>query len=154
MKKEEHKEKTDIERLEKNVEDLEKKISEIENSWKRSLADYKNLEKRTNEEKIQFAFYIKRQIIEEMLPFLDNIEKLEEHLKDKGLELTVKNLKQTFKDMGVEEIQTKGKEFDPNIMDAIEVRPGEKNKVLETHVKGYLLNGNLLRPAKVVVGQN
>ena len=153
MKKEEHKEKENIEYFKKKIEELEKKLSEVENNWKRSLADYSNLEKRTSEDKVQFAFYIKREIVRNFLSFLDNLEKVNEHLQDKGLELTYKDLKQTLKDMGVEEIEAKGKEFNPNLMDAVEVRKGEKNKVLEILSKGYLLNGNLLRPAKVVVGQ-
>lgn len=154
MKKEENKEKNNNEILIKKIEELEKKVTDIDNSWKRSLADYKNLEKRTTDEKIQFAFYIKKQVIESILPFLDNLERLDKHLEDEGLKLILKDLKQTFKDMGIEEIQSEGKAFDSNIMDAVEVRKGDKNIVLETLVKGYLLNGNLLRPAKVVVGQN
>ena len=58
-----------------------------------------------------------------------------------------------MKDIGVEEIEAEGKDFDHNIMEAVEVRKGEKNKVLKVIQKGYLINGILLRPAKVAVGQ-
>ncbi len=132
---------------------LEQKISDLENSWKRALADYKNLEKRIAEDKEQLVFYVKKQTIEEFLPFLDNLEKIEKHIKDKGLELTLKEFRKTFISMGVQEIEAEGKEFNHETMEAVETKKGERNKVLKTILRGYLLNGKLLRPAKVIVGQ-
>ena len=87
------------------------------------------------------------------MPFFDNLEKIQEHSKDEGLELTLKDLQKVLKNIGVEEIEAEGKDFDHNTMEAIEVQKGEKNKVLKIIQKGYLLNGILLRPAKVAVGQ-
>jgi len=139
--------------FEKKIKELEEKVESLENSWKRALADYKNLEKRGTEEKENYLSFVKIQVIESFLPFFDNLEKLEEHSKDEGLSLTLKDLKKVLSLLGVEEIETEGKDFDPNIMEAVEIKEGEKNKVLEVHQKGYLLNGNLLRPAKVAVGQ-
>jgi molecular chaperone GrpE len=135
------------------IEKCKKDIKDMEHNWKRALADYKNLEKRIQEDKEQLVFYIKKQTIEMVLPFLDNLEKIDEHLKDKGLELTIKDFKQTLKDLGVEEIEVKDKQYDSSTMDAIETEDGEKDKVLKIVSKGYLLNGKLLRPAKVVVGK-
>lgn len=138
---------------EKKIKELEDKVESLESSWKRALADYKNLEKRTAEEKEGFLSFVKIQIIEKFLPFFDNLEKIEEHSKDEGLSLTLKDLKRTLKDMGVEEVEALGKDFDLNVMEAVEMQKGEKNKVLKVHQKGYLINGNLVRPAKVAVGQ-
>jgi molecular chaperone GrpE len=139
--------------LEKKVKELEEKVESLENSWKRALADYKNLEKRTNEERMSYLNLMKIQVLENFLPFIDNLEKIEENTKIEGLSLTLKDLKKTLNLMGVQEVETEGKDFDPNTMEAIEMAEGEKNKVLKVHQKGYLLNGNLLRPAKVAVGQ-
>lgn len=147
------KEKDKSEKCNKQIKELEQKVSDLENSWKRALADYKNLEKRIVEDKEQLAFYVKKQSLEEFLPFLDNLEKIEEHTKDKGLELTLKDFRKTLTNMGVQEIESEGKEFNLEIMDAIETKKGENNKVLKTVLRGYLLNGKLLRPAKVIVGQ-
>ena len=138
---------------EKKIKELEDKIESLDNSWKRALADYKNLEKRTAEEKESFLTFVKIQVIESFLPFFDNLEKLEEHSKDEGLKITLKDLKKVLNLMGVEEIDAKGKDFDPNTMEAIEMTEGDQNKIIKVHQKGYLLNGNLLRPAKVAVGQ-
>ncbi|MFZ2664485.1 MAG: nucleotide exchange factor GrpE [Patescibacteria group bacterium] len=142
----------ELEKCQEHIKNLEKKTSDLENNWKRALADYKNLEKRILEDKEQLAFYIKKQTIESILPFLDNLEKIEEHIKDKGLELTLKDFKQTLSSMGVEEIKALGEDFDSSKMEAVEISKGEKNKVLKTLSKGYLLNGKLLRPARVIVG--
>lgn len=142
-----------IKDLEEKTEEMGKKIKTLENDWKRALADYKNLEKRIMEEREKFLVFTKIQIIESFLPFFDNLEKIEENIKDEGLNLTIKELKKVLKSLGVEEVETNGKEFDPMCMEAVEMQKGEKNKVLKTYQKGYLINGKLIRPAKVVVGQ-
>lgn len=147
------KEKDKPEKYHKQIKELEQKISDLENNWKRALADYKNFEKRIAEDREQLVFYVKKQTIEEFLPFFDNLEKIEDHIKDKGLELTLKEFRKTLISMGMQEIESEGKEFDHETMDAVETQKGEKNKVLKTTLRGYLLNGKLLRPAKVIVGQ-
>jgi molecular chaperone GrpE len=147
------KEKDKLEKCHQQIKELEQKAIDLENNWKRALADYKNLENRIAEDKEQLVFYVKRQAIEEFLPFLDNLEKIEEHLKDKGLELTLKDFKKTLLGMGVLEIESDGKEFDHETMDAVDTQKGKANMVLKTAQRGYLLNGKLLRPAKVIVGQ-
>ena len=141
------------ENYEKQIKELQDKVESLDNSWKRALADYSNLEKRTAEEKENFLTLVKIQIVESFLPFFDNLEKIQEHSKDEGLNLTLKDLQKVLKNIGVEEIEAEGKDFDHNTMEAIEVQKGEKNKVLKIIQKGYLLNGFLLRPAKVAVGQ-
>lgn len=147
------KEKDKLEKCHKQIKGLEQKISDLENNWKRALADYKNLEKRIAEDKGQLVFYIKKQTIEEFLPFLDNLEKIEEHIKDRGLELTLKEFRKTLTSMGMQEIEAEGKDFDHKTMEAVGTQKGEENKVLKTTQRGYLLNGKLLRPAKVIIGQ-
>jgi len=152
--KEDKKEDTPLKKnYEKQIKELETKVEILENSWKRALADYKNLEKRTADEKESFLTFVKMQVVESFLPFFDNLEMIEEHSKDEGLKLTLKELKKTLFSLGVEEIEAEGKDFDHNFMEAVEMQKGEKNKVLKIIQKGYLLNGNLLRPAKVAVGQ-
>jgi molecular chaperone GrpE len=141
------------ENYENQIKELQDKVESLDNSWKRALADYSNLEKRTADEKENFLTLVKIQIVESFLPFFDNLEKIQEHSKDEGLNLTLKDLQKVLKNIGVEEIEAEGKDFDHNFMEAIEVQKGEKNKVLKIIQKGYLLNGFLLRPAKVAVGQ-
>jgi molecular chaperone GrpE len=138
------------------VKKLEERVLELENNWKRALADYKNLERRTAEEKQEFAEFANMILIQRLLPIVDNLEMLEKHVHDTGLKMIVKELKQVLEDNGVTAVESDGKEFDSATMDCIEtVESKEKdhNKVTETVARGYRFKDKVLRPAKVRVGK-
>lgn len=135
------------------VEELEKKIAELDNNWKRALADYKNLERRTIEDREAFVNYSNETLIRSLLPVMDNLEMLEKHSKDEGLGMIIKDFKQLLKNEGIEETTAEGNMFDPETMDAVEILEGDENKVIEMVSKGYFLKGKLLRPARVKVGK-
>ena len=139
--------------LENKLKELEQKLSEMENNWKRALADYKNLEKRIVEERVDFVSYSTSLLISRLLNVLDNLENLEKHNGDMGLKLTLKEFRQILNEEGLLEIDTLGKDFDSNTMEAIETVEGEERKAVEVVLKGYMLKNKLLRPAKVKVGQ-
>ncbi len=128
------------------------KITDLENKWKRALADYANLEKRIEKEKEDFVKFANAQLLNKLLAVLDNLELAERHLKDKGLTLAGNRFREILKEEGVEEIEVLGRNFDPELMDAVETVDGPKNKVVEVVLKGYKLYGKVLRPAKVKVG--
>ncbi len=135
---------------------MKKKDSEIkrlENLWKRALADYQNLEKRTAEEKKDFVKFANSQLILKILPAIDSLEKAEKHLKDEGLSLALKQLKEGLIQEGLEKIQTQGKDFDPEEMECVEVCPGEEGKVLDEIRPGYKLGDRVLRVAQVRVAK-
>ncbi len=140
--------------LSSKVEELTTKISDLDNNWKRALADYKNLEKRMQEEKLEFVSYANSSLIYRLLPIMDNLELLDAHLNDMGLKLVVKELKQILVEQGVIEIDAKDKEFDAEKMEAIEMVDGPKNKVVGVLNKGYLMKNKLLRPVMVKVGKD
>lgn len=132
---------------------LEARIAELENNWKRALADYKNLEKRVSEEKDQFKDFANLVLVSRLLPVLDNLQMVEAHVGDDGLKYTVKEFKQILEDEGLIEIDPAGKDFDSTTMEAIETVEGEEGKVVEVLRKGYLLKSKLVRPARVKVGR-
>ena len=136
-----------------NVNDLENRLKEMENNWKRALADYKNLEKRNVEERVEFVSYSNALLISKLLSVLDNLELLEKHNADIGLKLTLKDFRQILNEEGLLEIDAAGKDFDSNVMEAIETIDGEEGIAVEIVSKGYMLKNKLLRPAKVKVGQ-
>lgn len=149
-----------IKELEKKIENLEKekieteaKNVELENNWKRALADYKNLERRTAEDREAFINFANETLIRSLLPIVDHMEMLLAHFPDESLKMILKDFHQTLKAEGVLEIETLNKDFDENTMDAVEMVEGEKNKVVEVLAKGYFLKNKLLRPARVKVGQ-
>lgn len=131
---------------------IKKKLAETEDKWKRALADYHNLEKRIISEKESFVKFSNGQLWEKLLPVVDDLELCEKHLKDQGLNLTLTKLKEILKNEGVREIDVQGKDFDPQLMEAVEIVEGPKNKVIEILNKGYLFGEKVLRHAKVKVG--
>lgn len=137
----------------KKAKETEKKSEDLENRLKRALADYANLEKRIAREKEEFVKFSTAQLLDKLLLVLDDLELCKEHLKDKGLAMICQRFQEILKSEGVEEIKVLGEKFDPETMDAVEVIPGPRNKAMEIVLKGYFLEGKVLRPAKVKVGQ-
>lgn len=129
-----------------------KKIKDLENKWKRALADYANLEKRINKEKEVFVKFSNAQLLQSLLPVLDDLERAEQHLKDQGLNLAISKFKEVLQKENLEEIKAQGEEFNPGLMEATEIIEGPKNRVVEVVNKGYLFNNKVLRVAKVKVG--
>ena len=93
------------------IETLEKKIEELEDCWKRALADYKNLEKRVQEDKDSWKFFANERLILRILPVIDNLERLKKHMDDKGLDLIIKDMVSSLKEFGVEEVNSEKAEF-------------------------------------------
>lgn len=133
--------------------DLKEQLADLENKWKRALADYANLEKRIDQEKQAFVKYANASLLDKLLAVLDDLERAEAHLKNKGLALALDQFRSVLKTEGIEEIKVKEQNFDPQTMDCVEMIKGEKNKVIKVTQKGYLLNNKVLRPAKVMVGK-
>lgn len=147
--------KRDEKKREKKAGETEKlalEIEELTHCWKRALADYQNLEKRIEKEKADFVQYSNRQLIQKLLPVLDNLERAEEHLNNQGLELAVKEFKRVLSEEGLSEIDALGQGYDSVSMEAVEVVEGEDSgKVVEVIQKGYRLKGKIIRPVKVKV---
>lgn len=136
--------------MKKDNDKQKDKVAELENNWKRALADYRNLEKRVAEEKETVIRFANSILILKLLPTLDNLELTFGHSKDKGTEMIIKEFKKTLEEEGVKEIEAEGKNFDAEIMEAVE--GGGKN-VTEVLQKGYFLSDKVLRPARVKVGK-
>ncbi len=136
-----------------DMEVLQQQVADLENNWKRALADYANLQKRMYEERSDLVKFANSSLIAKILPVLDNLELVQKHSKDLGLDMIIKDLRQTLLEEGVEEILVEGKDFDSFLMDAIDSVEGPKDKIMEVVQKGYLLKGKVLRPARVKVGR-
>ena len=70
----------------------------------------------------------------------------------KGVEMSVKQLQDTLRSEGLDEIEADG-QFDPSLHEAVDTTEGEDDKIMSVVQKGYTLNGKVLQPAKVVVGR-
>ena len=131
---------------------LKEKIEELENQVKRTLADYRNLENRTQNERGEWILKANRQLLLNILPVLDTLMLVAKHSKDQSLALSVQQFLDILKKEGVVKIETLGLNFDPNLMEGIANAEGEDGKVIEELRTGYMLYDKVLRPAQVKVG--
>jgi molecular chaperone GrpE len=144
----------EIVKLKKLIEEQKKQIEEYKTKYLRALADYQNLEKRINLEKQELIKMANKNLLLKILPIVDDLEKAEIFVKDDGLKLVKDNFLKFLKNEGVEEIEVLGKEFDPQLAEAVEVVKGEKdNIVVEVLRKGYRLGDKILRVAQVKVAK-
>lgn len=153
-KKNEKENEVHVEQLQKELEEAKKQSEEFKAHYLRALADYKNLENRTRTEREQMRDSIKKQVIEYFFPVLDNLDQAEVFTKDPGLQMISKSFKQTLKDLGVQEVDLVGTEYDPHTAEAVEVVSGEQDDIIvEVLQKAYALNGTVIRPGRVKVSK-
>lgn len=125
---------------------------ELELQLKRALADYANLQKRSEEEKKLTFKFANAVLLVKFLDILDHLEEAQKTIKSEGLELVIRKFKDILNSEGVKEISTEKVEFDPNLHEGIATVEGEKdNEIVEVLQKGYELNGRILRPARVKI---
>jgi len=136
------------------IKQLEEKNNLLEDNLKRSLADYSNLEKRVESQRQLFVTLATTAVIIKMIEALDDFNLTYSHLQDAGLKIAIDKFTSALKSEGVEEINPLGLEFDPSTMECVETMPGQKNKVINVRKLGYKLNGQVIRPAQVVVGKS
>ena len=141
------------------IEIVNKKLEETEDRHKRLLAEFENFKKRSQKERETLYNSILGDVIENILPILDNLENASKvETKDveykKGVELVLKQFKDTLKSRGIEEIETVGKTFDPELHEAVgsvqDEGKGEK-EIVQEYRKGYKLGTKVIRHSMVVV---
>ena len=133
--------------------------AELFSKYVRLQADFENYKKRNRDTaKVMYDEGV-ADAIEGILPTLDNLEMAILSQKDEsfrqGLELVKKAFLDALAKFGVEEIDALGKEFDPNIHEAVMNKDDPENagKVVQVLKKGYIRNGKVLRHPLIVVGQ-
>jgi molecular chaperone GrpE len=131
----------------------EEKLAECEDKYKRALADYQNLEKRVREERISLISFANKELLLRFLPILDTLILAQEHTKDQGVQVSVNQFLDTLRSENIIRIETEGKEFDPELMEAVGTDKGKDGIVLKETRAGYLYHDKLLRPAQVIVGK-
>ena len=124
----------------------------------RTRAELENYRKRAAREAAQAGERAKANLVRELLPVLDNLERAiasagegEQHLAD-GVRMVHAQLVAALEREGIQSFDPVGEEFDPECHEALSTREdGESGRVLDVVEKGYRLNGTVLRPARVVV---
>lgn len=127
-------------------------ITDLESRLLRALADYQNLEKRHAGDRQNLLKYANQNLLADLLPIIDDLNRAQAHLNDAGLEIVVTHFNKFLSDQGITQINALGEIFDPLTMDCAEVVEGEKDKVISVSSRGYLYQDRVLRPARVSVG--
>lgn len=127
---------------------------EYKEKYLRALADYRNYEQRVLSEKAEVRIRAEMDILERLLPFLDNIKRAEVFIKDQGLQMIKKEFEKALADIGVQEVELTGKEFDPAIAEVIEVVDGYKDNIItEVILSAYAYRDKMLRFGQVKVSK-
>jgi molecular chaperone GrpE len=157
-KREQHAE-AEAESLEERLAAAEAKAEEHLDDLKRVAAEFENFRKRVARDRESVVQHAAERLVKELLPVLDDLERAleaaEEHEEAKleeGVRLVHRQLAQTLRREGLEEIPTDGR-FDPHFHEALLAQPAdaEEGTVIEVLQKGYRLGDRVLRPARVVV---
>ena len=146
------------------IKELEKLANDNEEKYLRLYAEFENYKRRIQKENQINATYKAQGVLTDILPSIDNIERAlqiegdDESFKSlqKGVQMVHESLLRALKDNGLEEILAEGKEFDPNLHQAVvqddnpDFKSGEVTQELQ---KGYKLKYRVLRPSMVKVNQ-
>jgi molecular chaperone GrpE len=154
--------------LEALQDKLQEKTKEAEENYARLLrmaADMENLKKRQERERAELLQYANENLIKELLPVVDNLERALEHGRQletpapllEGIDMVYQGFLKALGKFGVTPLESVGQQFDPAFHNA--VMQEETDQVPDCSVtkelqKGYLMNQRLLRPAMVVVARN
>lgn len=142
---------------------LQQKLEEITGQYMRIAADFDNFRKRTEREKSDLEQRVKRETLSELLPVIDSFQRAKAHINpqteegdsiQKSYQGVYKQLVECLKKIGVSAMRAKGKEFDPNLHEAIMREPTDQfaeGEVMEELVDGYMLGDLVLRHAMVKV---
>ena len=144
----------------KNKEMVPKEeYDELDDRYKRILAEFENFKKRSGKERERLYNSILSDVVEVILPVLDNLENAAKvETKDeeykKGVELVLKQFRDVLSSKGIEEIKTVGETFDPELHEAVSSIKDENlgvQEIAQEYRKGYKIGNRVIRHSMVVV---
>jgi molecular chaperone GrpE len=124
----------------------------------RLKAEFENSRKRQERERVRVLSMASERLVQELLPVLDNLDRALEAGGDirEGVQATRDQLADVLGDEGLLPVASDGQPFDPNVHEAVMSQVSEEHEegtIIQTFQRGYLLNGNPIRTAKVVVAK-
>ena len=159
MAEKEEEKKEEVQKEVTQNDEKQAELDEINDRYKRVLAEFENYKKRSQKEREGMYNSILGDVVEVMLPVLDNLENAakvetqDENYK-KGVELVLKQFQDVLKSKGVEEIKALGETFDPELHEAVssvqDDSKGEK-EIVQEYRKGYKIGHRVIRHSMVVV---
>jgi molecular chaperone GrpE len=143
---------------------LKEELAEANDKYLRLYAEFDNYRRRTQKERTEMLQTAGKDVIVSLLPILDDFERAERAMETstdikavkKGVALVQNKLSHLLSQRGLKPMQSIGQEFNPDLHEAITNIPAptddKKGKVVDEMEKGYTLNDNVIRFAKVIVG--
>jgi molecular chaperone GrpE len=151
------------------IQELEAKAADLEDKWRRTMADLENFRRRAERDRQDAVKYGAANFAKEMLSVADNLARALASVDEAtragsesianlwtGVEMTQREMMNAFEKLGIKPIAAEGQRLDPHVHDAmLEMEDPSKPAGTVVHVvqAGYLLHDRLLRPAKVVVSK-
>lgn len=156
--------------LKKKVTDLQNLVSKhteenekVKDQLLRTMAEFDNYKRRTDKEFIDNIQSAAREVIEDILPVIDDFQRSLQHADPQkgdalleGINLVYKNLMKVLTKRGLTEIEAVGREFNPDEHDAlmqVDSKEHDSGTVVEEHSKGYKLNDKVIRHSQVLVAK-
>lgn len=143
-----------------DAEALLQQIAELTEALQRERADAENIRRQHGEQLTNLKKMVKVQVIEELLPVIDNFERALKHVPDdladnayvKGVQGVVKQFESTLASMGVARIKTVGQAFNPHYHEAVSADGDGQDEVVSEELQaGYHIDDQVVRPAMVKV---
>ncbi len=148
------------------AEALKADLDEAKKKYLYLAADYENAKRRFQKEKEGLLKYGSEKILQDLVEVVDNLERTvgaignleDEKVKNivTGIDMVTKQFLTTLEKHGLSQLESMGKEFDPNFHEAMAQEESDEhseNTIISVFQRGYMLNGRLLRAAKVIVSK-
>ena len=143
--------------------DYQAEAAKNKDHYLRALADLENYRKRAQREKEDAIRYANSNLLREMIPVIDNLERAVEHACEdgdrvllEGVQMTLVQFRKVLEGFGVKMVESLGEPFNPEYHQAMgEVMTSDcaPGRIAQEMQKGYVLNGRLLRPALVMIAR-
>lgn len=151
--------------VEERLAEAEAMIEQLKKDALYKVAEFENYRKRVIKEKADLINMGGKGLMLALLPVVDDLDRAEEHIAKsedvealkEGVLMISQKLRSTLQQQGLEKIEAKGEKFDTDLHEAVTMFPvqdeAQKGSVIDCVQQGYKMNGNVIRHAKVVVGQ-
>ena len=149
---------------EEQVAALQQEVAELKKAMLYKVAEFENYRKRTIKEKADLILNGGRKVMEALLPVVDDLERAEQNIAKaddvealkEGLQLVFQKFTKTLEGLGLKKMDVVGEDFSTDFHEAVAFVPSaddQKGKVIDCVQNGYMLNEQVIRFAKVAVGQ-
>jgi molecular chaperone GrpE len=146
------------------IKKLKEENEQLQDQLLRKVAEFDNYKKRTERDFFDRVQNANEKLITELLPVLDDMERALDHVEKsqeinsllEGTKLIQKKMKDLLEKQGLEVLSAEGDDFDPDKHDALmqaEKDGVESGTIIEEHLKGYTLNGKVIRHSQVIVAK-